>query len=193
VFVGDNEKQVLQAATHAARHGFSRTATLTGGVQALEGTPVQQASCKSWLAATQLGPRHVANLANVLQAEQTFINRDAVAAVLGHVDVGCPPQQAVVLDIRRHDERAMYGSIPGVSNSPLFASCLCCLALQTCNPVLCASWHNYKSMAPPNTDRICDAAGLSRGCSPTCISATHGIPDGTRGLGRVLSFSAASK
>ena len=53
--------------------------------------------------------------ANLLQAEQQFINRDAVAAVLGHVDVGCPPQQAVVLDIRRHDERALYGSIPGMN------------------------------------------------------------------------------
>ena len=48
-----------------------------------------------------------------MQAEQHFINRDAVAGILGHVDVGCMPQQALVLDIRRHDERTLYGSIPG--------------------------------------------------------------------------------
>ena len=52
-----------------------------------------------------------------MQVEPKFINRDAVAGVLGHVDVGCPPQQAVVLDIRRHDERALYGSIPGTKLS----------------------------------------------------------------------------
>ena len=50
----------------------------------------------------------------MLQAEQNFINRDAVAGILGHVDVGCLPQQALVLDIRRHDERTLYGSIPGL-------------------------------------------------------------------------------
>ncbi len=49
-----------------------------------------------------------------MQAEKRYINRDAVAAVLGHVDAGCPPQEALVLDIRRHDERSMYGSIPGM-------------------------------------------------------------------------------
>lgn len=64
---------------------------------------------------------------HLLQAEQHFINRDAVAGILGHVDVGCLPQQALVLDVRRHDERALYGSIPGsmtlVSPSaPLHAS-----------------------------------------------------------------------
>ena len=48
-----------------------------------------------------------------MQAAQKFINRDAVAAVLGHVDVGLLPQPVTVLDIRRNDERALYGSIPG--------------------------------------------------------------------------------
>ncbi|DBA76812.1 TPA: hypothetical protein ACH3X2_008831 [Trebouxia sp. C0005] len=93
VFIGESDKQMLQAATHAARHGFSRTATLTGGVQALQD-------------------------ANIQLAEKRFINRDAVAAVLGHVDAGCPPQEALVLDIRRHDERSMYGSIPGTVHVP---------------------------------------------------------------------------
>lgn len=64
---------------------------------------------------------------HLLQAEQHFINRDAVAGILGHVDVGCLPQQALVLDIRRHDERTLYGSIPGSMtllspSAPLHAS-----------------------------------------------------------------------
>ena len=46
VFIGDSDKQMLQAATHAARHGFSRTATLTGGVQALQDANIQLASPK---------------------------------------------------------------------------------------------------------------------------------------------------
>lgn len=36
VFVGDIEKEMVQAATHAAKHGFARTATLAGGLQAFE-------------------------------------------------------------------------------------------------------------------------------------------------------------
>ncbi len=46
VFIGESDKQMLQAATHAARHGFSRTATLTGGVQALQDANIQLASLK---------------------------------------------------------------------------------------------------------------------------------------------------
>ncbi|KAL0026441.1 hypothetical protein WJX79_010309 [Trebouxia sp. C0005] len=78
---------------HALQSAPAWTATLTGGVQALQD-------------------------ANIQLAEKRFINRDAVAAVLGHVDAGCPPQEALVLDIRRHDERSMYGSIPGTVHVP---------------------------------------------------------------------------
>lgn len=50
-----------------------------------------------------------------------------MAGILGHVDVGCLPQQALVLDVRRHDERTLYGSIPGSRtvmspSAPLHAS-----------------------------------------------------------------------
>ena len=44
VFVGDNEKEMVQAATHAAKHGFARTATLEGGLHALERMETQKAS-----------------------------------------------------------------------------------------------------------------------------------------------------
>ena len=45
VFVGDNEKEMVQAATHAAKHGFARTATLAGGLQALERIESQKVVC----------------------------------------------------------------------------------------------------------------------------------------------------
>ena len=51
---------------------------------------------------------------NVVQEQVPTINRDAVAAVLGRVDAG-PVQQAVVIDVRRHDELSLYGSIPGIA------------------------------------------------------------------------------
>lgn len=44
VFVGDNEKEMVQAATYAAKHGFARTATLAGGLQALECIETQKVS-----------------------------------------------------------------------------------------------------------------------------------------------------
>ena len=43
VFIGASDKQMLQAATYAARHGFSRTAILAGGTQGLEDTAVHKA------------------------------------------------------------------------------------------------------------------------------------------------------
>ncbi len=70
-----------------------------------------------------------------MQAEKRFINRDAVAAVLGHVDAGCPPQEALVLDIRRHDERSMYGSIPGMHCPYLLHDRLAAAELRLCTVV----------------------------------------------------------
>ena len=121
VFVGDTEKEMVQAATHAAKHGFARTATIEGGAQALETTPTQQACHSSYCICTlAFGVIVLCEcMSKLLQAEKKFINRDAVAALLNHVDVGCPAQQAIVLDIRRHDERALYGSIPGATESML--------------------------------------------------------------------------
>lgn len=48
-----------------------------------------------------------------MQTVLPTINQDAVAAVLGHIDAGAV-QQALVVDVRRHDELALYGSIPGM-------------------------------------------------------------------------------
>ena len=42
VILGDNDKQMLQAATHAAARGYSRTAILTGGVQTILDAAIQK-------------------------------------------------------------------------------------------------------------------------------------------------------
>lgn len=47
VFVSDSEKEMVQAAVHAAKHGFARTATLDGGLQALDCIDTQKVSSKT--------------------------------------------------------------------------------------------------------------------------------------------------
>ena len=51
----------------------------------------------------------------VMQRELKHISRDALAGVLGVTGERRTRIEGVrMLDIRRHDERALYGSIPGV-------------------------------------------------------------------------------
>ena len=53
------------------------------------------------------------------QANLRYINRDALAVLLGlagSTNPGVPP--GAVLDIRRYDERTLYGSIPGTKHIP---------------------------------------------------------------------------
>lgn len=42
-----------------------------------------------------------------------MLSRDATAALLGLTGPAGVRADAFVLDLRRHDERALYGSIPG--------------------------------------------------------------------------------
>lgn len=83
---------------------------------------------------------------HLLQAEQQFINRDAVAGILGHVDVGCLPEQALVLDIRRHDECTLYGSIPGS------------MTLMSPSDPLHASWQQNTTSHPFTSEVHCTSA-----------------------------------
>ncbi len=51
----------------------------------------------------------------VMQRELKHISRDALAGVLGLTGERRTRIEGVrMLDIRRHDERALYGSIPGL-------------------------------------------------------------------------------
>ena len=72
--------------------------------------------CDANVAAASSAARHgcrVETACWLLQADLHFIDRDALAALLGHVDVGAGVRDVTVLDLRRDDERALYGTIPG--------------------------------------------------------------------------------
>ena len=57
-----------------------------------------------------------------MQANLTYINRNAVACLLGLADQNLKTKKALVLDLRRPDERTLYGTIPG-NNSNIGAVC----------------------------------------------------------------------
>jgi hypothetical protein len=96
VFVGDTEAEELRAAAAAASCGFQRSLVLAGGLQVLVAGGAQP------------------------QADLRFINRDALAVLAGMcADAGvvhAPP--ATLIDVRRSDERALYGSIKGAAHIP---------------------------------------------------------------------------
>ncbi len=53
------------------------------------------------------------------QANLRYINRDALAVLLGLAGSAAPAvPSSTVLDIRRYDERTLYGSIPGTKHIP---------------------------------------------------------------------------
>lgn len=95
VFVSNTEEEQLRAAAAAAARGFARTMTLAGTLLKFsQGTASQR------------------NL--------HYVTRDGVAALLSATnDMAMPsPQRSVVLDVRRNDERALYGAIKGTVYVP---------------------------------------------------------------------------
>lgn len=59
-----------------------------------------------------------------LQANLKYIGRDALAALLGLLgERSARVDGTRILDIRRHDERALYGSIPGDVYSQVHFHC----------------------------------------------------------------------
>ncbi len=68
-----------------------------------------------------------------MQRELMHISRDALAGVLGVTgERGTRIEGIRCIDLRRHDERALYGSIPGAERSApatctrLSSACRCC-------------------------------------------------------------------
>lgn len=94
VFVGSSEEQQLRAAAAAASQGFQRSLTLAGAL-----------------------PRFAAAASS--QPHLHFVGRDALALMLGMGPEGMPVPQAVVIDVRRSDERALYGAIRGTVHVPV--------------------------------------------------------------------------
>eukprot|EP00891_Asterochloris_glomerata_P002846 jgi/Astpho2/2846/fgenesh1_pg.00050_%23_109_t len=88
VFVGSSDEEMQAAAATAADLGFNRSMVLKGGLGAYSSAARKQ-------------------------ADLCFLNRDALAALLGHVDIDTPVKDIAVIDLRRSDERSLYGSIPG--------------------------------------------------------------------------------
>lgn len=78
----------------------------------------------SWCACTV--PNVISDRRDCIQNFPDTIGRDALAALMGHIDE-IPVKQAMVLDVRRHDERALYGSIPGMYIPALGISIATCL------------------------------------------------------------------
>ena len=101
VFVGSTIEQQLRAAAAAASQRFSRTMSLAGAF-----------------------PEFARSVS--AQPHLHYISRDAVAALLSaqgdHYvsSVGGPPvaRRMIVLDVRRSDERALYGHMKGTVHIP---------------------------------------------------------------------------
>ena len=66
-------------------------------------------------------------IARCQQRELMHISRDALAGVLGVTgERGTRIEGVRCIDLRRHDERALYGSIPGAQQVSCLASTLDC-------------------------------------------------------------------
>ena len=60
---------------------------------------------------------HLRNAHSAMQREPKQISRDALAALLGVAgERGARAEGVRVLDVRRHDECVLYGSIPGAAH-----------------------------------------------------------------------------
>eukprot|EP00887_Chlorella_sp_A99_P002128 scaffold21.g2128.t1 len=99
VFVGDSQEQQLAAAAAAASQGFQRSMVLDGALP-LFGLGAQA------------------------QPDLRFIGRDAVALLLGlggaEAGGAAPrPPAALLIDVRRSDERVLYGAIRGSAAVPV--------------------------------------------------------------------------
>jgi len=94
VFVSDSDADMYHAAQVASGRGFRLLGVLAGGLEAL------------WASKSAEPP------------PPRFINRDALALLLGQ---GSLPAHATatVLDVRRHDERSLFGAIPGTWHVPV--------------------------------------------------------------------------
>jgi rhodanese-related sulfurtransferase len=115
VFVSANGRRASQAAASAASIGFSRCMVLQGGLAAFmnEGKGERR------------GPRFLSRnaVALLLQGQA----RPTANGVNGHSEAGSTPvgtgpekgvRSPVLVDLRRHDERALYGSIAGSVHIP---------------------------------------------------------------------------
>ncbi|GAB4819012.1 hypothetical protein N2152v2_006058 [Parachlorella kessleri] len=109
VFVGDSEEEQMLAAAKAAAHGYQRTMVLDGCLRNF--LPGIQA---------QLDLRYIDREAvALLLAESTSAGGAPVAGSTVGVVWEQELPRALVIDVRRSDERALYGAIRGSLHVPL--------------------------------------------------------------------------
>ena len=93
IFVSPHGKHAAQAAAQASSLGFSRCSTVVGGMVSL--IPLLDSDMKS-----------------LLSEEDVSLSRDAFMTLLESTHL-LSSGGAVIIDIRRYDERAYYGSVRG--------------------------------------------------------------------------------
>ena len=122
VFISTHGHSASQAASLATSLGFSRCAVIEGGLAA----------------ATPLAPP-VDRERPLLASNSAALGRDAVLLLL---ESGSAQGKMLItlLDVRRHDERAMYGAIHGSVNIPIDALPKVALLLYTL--IVFATPHN---------------------------------------------------
>lgn len=96
VFVGGTEEEELRAAAAAASCGFQRAMAMQGGLQQLSGDGSSGGG----------------------QGDLRFIGRDALGLLLGMSQEVMHAPPVTLVDVRRSDERALYGSIKGAVHIP---------------------------------------------------------------------------
>mmetsp|Transcript_23191 Transcript_23191/g.64393 ORF Transcript_23191/g.64393 Transcript_23191/m.64393 type:complete len:331 (+) Transcript_23191:122-1114(+) len=94
VVIGDTSEAMFEAAMAVAACGYQRCLYLSCGLEAYKAEARKA-------------------------AERKFLSRDATAALLGVGGGAAADVKAAVLDLRRHDERTLYGYIQGTRHIPV--------------------------------------------------------------------------
>lgn len=117
-------RRATRAATEAASYGYSRCLVLRGGVNAL--MTASNSGNGSWR------NRKITDVNELSQKEGSKaggkgewrnrireINRDAVAMIMGLAGNYKERFHAILIDLRRHDERVLFGAIPNSVHLPV--------------------------------------------------------------------------
>lgn len=126
VFVGANSEQQLRAAAAAAGQGFLRTMTLAGSLVGFSRRAIQphlhyinrDALAALLYASSFTSTPTSTSFLPMLQSSSSEHDHDA-AQVLAMVNHALQQQRLVVIDVRRSDERLLFGHIEGTVHVPV--------------------------------------------------------------------------
>ena len=123
MFLSSNGAGAVRCASIAANMGFMRCALLDGGLEALGGGGASRAPRFTFI--SRCAHTHSLLFACVFAVRAADTpparRRQAVALLLRGADGGCVPGAGgpVLVDVRRCDERTLYGAIPGSVHLPV--------------------------------------------------------------------------